>query len=308
MATTPIPAELTAQYERALEARDVSGVLKAADELQQRGHSRSGEAWLRHAWRAFPDDARIAVRLLEMYLRYRAYEDFDALAEEAVAQHTDSSDLHYTIGCAHETRGRWEASAAAFGRVAEISPDEVEARLRQVRSLRILGAVKAAQKALKRAIKQHPDEAAFYAQMGYTHIEQQHPADAVKWFEKALQRQPDWQQYLDDHAGALMLCERWDEAARAAIRSLDLRKKNERAWTVYAIAHFKLGHEDRAEQGYVNAIRAAKQPSRAKGNFGLFLAKQPGRMLEAIRMLKAAYAAHPDWAEVGEALERLLEQ
>lgn len=306
MSGNPIPAELTAAYEEALEAHDVDGVLRAADTLQQRGHSRSGEAWLRHAWREFPDESRIAVRLLEIYLRYRAWDDFDELAVAALKAHAGSIDLHYTVGCGHEVRGRWQAAAEAFGRVADLDPDEVESRLRQVRSLRIDGASDAAQKALKRAMKQHPREASFFAQMGYTWIERQDHAEAAKWFEKALDRDPDAQRYMDDLAGALMLCERWDEAARAAIRSLDKRKRNERAWTVYAIAHHRLGHDDRAEQGYVNAIRAAKDPSRAQGNYGLFLAAEPGRMLEAVRMLKRAYSAHPDWSEVGDALRRLL--
>lgn len=306
MAGPSIPPELSSAYERALADRDVDAALRAADALQQLGYSRRSEAWLREAWQAFPDDARIAVRLLEMYLRYRSWDDFDAVAKEAVAAHPRSVDLHYTIGCGHETRSRFEAAAQAFGRAADLSPDEVEARLRQVRSLRILGAIPKAQKALKRALKQHPDEASFHAQLGYTFIQKDDPEEAAKSFERALARQPDWQPYMDDLAGALMLCERWQDAARASIRSLEQRKKNERAWTVYAIAHSKLGHDVQAEQGYKNAIRAAKDPSRAEGNYGLFLAKQPGRMIEAIRVLERAYKAHPDWAEVHEALDRLL--
>lgn len=308
MSGKPIPAELTEAYEQALEAGDVDGVLRAADSLGQRGHSRSGEAWLRHAWRTFPADARIAVRLLEIYLRYRAWEDFDRVASGALAQHPDSADVHYTVGCGHEIRGRWAASAEAFGRAADIHPDEIEGRLRQVRSLRIDGETAKAQKALKRAIKQHPQEAALYAQLGYTWIDREDPAEAAKWFQKAVDRQPDWQRYLDDLAGALMLCERWEDAARAAIRSLDRRKKNERAWTVYAIAHHRLDMNKRAEQGYVNAIRAAKDPSRAQGNYGLFLASDPSRMLEAVRMLKRARQAHPDWTEITDALQRLVRQ
>ncbi|MDJ0973381.1 MAG: tetratricopeptide repeat protein [Planctomycetota bacterium] len=308
MAGPKIPPELTADFEQALADKDLDGVLRAADALQQLGYSRRGEAWLRKGWEAFPEDARIAVRLLEMYLRYRSWDDFDAVAERALAAHPKSVDLHYTIGCGHETRSRFELAADSFGRAADLGRDEVEARLRQVRSLRMLNAIPAAQKALKRGIKQHPDEASFYAQLGYTHIQKDNPAEAAKWFEKALAREPDWQPYMDDLAGALMLCERWEDAARASIRSLEQRKKNERAWTVYAIAHNKLGHEEHAEQGYKNAIRSAKDPSRAQGNYGLFLAKQPGRMIEAIRVLKRAYKAHPDWAEVQEALERLLAQ
>ena len=56
-----------------------------------------------------------------------------------------------------------------------------------------------------------------------------------------------------------------------------------------------------------NAVRAARNPSRAKGNYGLFLSKQPERILEAVRLLEEARDAHPDWDEVGLKLQRLLE-
>jgi Tfp pilus assembly protein PilF len=95
-----------------------------------------------------------------------------------------------------------------------------------------------------------------------------------------------------------MLSERWKEAGQVAIESLRLRKQDERAWTVFAIANYRLGDFERAEQGYRNAVRAAKSPTRAKGNYGLFLAKRPERLLEAVRLLREAYEAHPDWNEV----------
>ena len=99
-----------------------------------------------------------------------------------------------------------------------------------------------------------------------------------------------------------MLCERWREAAEVAVESLNLRKRNERAWTVFAIANARLGDEARAEQGYKNAVRAAQNPSRAKGNYGLFLSKRPERFLEAVRLLQEAREAHPEWDEVEERL------
>ena len=99
-----------------------------------------------------------------------------------------------------------------------------------------------------------------------------------------------------------MLCERWVDAGRAAVRSLRLRKQSERAWTVYAVANHRLGHAEKADQGYRNALRAARDPSRAKGNYGLFLSRRPERFLEAVRLLQDAQEAHPDWTEVEERL------
>ena len=103
------------------------------------------------------------------------------------------------------------------------------------------------------------------------------------------------------------MCERWSEAAQAAVNSLRGRQKNERAWTVYAVSHRHLGDDKRAEQGYRNAIRAAREPGRAKGNYGIYLARLPDRMLEAVRLLREAHDEHPDWSEVEERLARILD-
>jgi len=102
-----------------------------------------------------------------------------------------------------------------------------------------------------------------------------------------------------------MLCERWSEAAQAALESLRIRKRNERAWTVFAIANKQLGDDKRAEQGYRNAVRAAREPGRAKGNYGLYLARRPERLLEAVRLLREAHDAHPDWDEVEDRLAEI---
>jgi len=305
MATQPIPAALAAAYEDALTKRDVAELLKATAELQKSGSFRHCEQWLQQAWEAVPDEPRFAVRMLEIYLRYRSWPEFDSVEKEAVTRHADAWDLHYVIGCSHEARGEWAEAAEAFAEAWKLNPDETEPVLRQVRALRIQGLATDAIGVLKRALKKHDDMAPLQAAMGYALIDVRKPGEAVAYFQRALDRQPDWQPYLDDLAGALMLSERWREAAAAAIRSLEQRKANERAWTVYASAYRNMGDDKRAEQGYRNAIRAAKNPSRAKGNFGLFLASRPERMLEAARMLKEAYRQHPDWHEVGAALDLL---
>ncbi len=307
MATQPIPAALAAAYEDALTKRDVAELLKTTAELQKRGSFRHCEQWLQQAREAVPDEPRFAVRMLEIYLRYRSWPEFDALEKEAVARHADAWELYYVIGCGHEARGEWAEAANAFERASALNADETESVLREVRALRIQGKARDAIQVLKRALKRHDEVAPLHANMGYALVDERKPEEAVKHFRRALDHQPDWQPYLDDLAGALMLSERWREAAAAAIKSLEQRKANERAWTVYGIAFHKMGDDKRAEQGYKNAIRAAKNPSRAKGNYGLFLSSRPERLLEAARLLKEAYRQHPDWHEVGAALDLLLD-
>ena len=220
------------------------------------------------------------------------------MVQQALDAHPTAGELHFAAGCGYEARGDWQEAWEAFGRAAAIAPDEAEPVLRQARAMRLAQRVEDAIRVLQKALRRHQGHAPVHAALGYAWIQSDRPDRAVDCFRKARERQPDWQPYLNDLAGALMLCERWQEAAQVAIESLRLRKKDERAWTVYAIANYRLGDPERAEQGYRNAVRAARQPTRAKGNYGLFLAKRPERLLEAVRLLREAHEAHPDWSEV----------
>ena len=307
MPTAPIPPEIASRYAEALDAGDVEGVLRAISDLRVGGNSRTCEAWLVEAWERFPAEPRLAVRLLEQHQRYRVWDAFDATAEVAFKRHPDDPDVHYVVGCGYEARGLWSKAARSFGEAVAHDPDEIEPALRQARALRIEQRREDAQAVLEALLKRHPDAAAAHAALGYMAIDQGDPEKAIARFRKAVEHQPDWTPYLDDLATALNLCDQWAEAARIAMRSLEHRKKNERAWSVLASASAKLGNATRADQAYKNAIRASKDPSRAQGNYGLFLAKDPARLLEAVRMLKTAHAAHPDWDEVGATLDGLLD-
>ncbi len=257
MASSDIPSELQTRFQLALDGGDVEGVLAAAAELQGIGRSTEGAAWLTTAWRKLPEAPRLANRLLELHLRYHNWESFDAVAAEALDRHPGDAELHYTLGCGWESRAAWEHAAEAFGRAYELGSDEVEAVQRQARALRLDGQPKEALAVVERALKQHPDEATLHAVAGYVWIELDNPGKAVGAFERALAHQPDWQPYLDDLAGALMLSERWEDAALAARRSLALRKRNERAWTVFAIAHQRLADPERADPERRPCTRAA---------------------------------------------------
>ena len=279
--------------------------LKIADQLAGDGHFADARTVLESSWHALPSEPRIAVRLLELHTRYHNWQAFDALAHEALQRHPDAGELHFAVGCGNELRGDWKRAENAFALASAQSPLESEPVLRRARVLRVSGRVDEAIEILRASIKRQPGVAPLHAALGYALINAGTAERAVQAFRKAHRIQPDWAPYLDDLAGALMLCEKWKDAIRTAAKSLERRKKNERAWTVYAICHQNLGDEVRADQGYRNALRSARDPSRAKGNYGLFLRSQPERLLEAVRYLRDAYDAHPAWHEVGEALQEL---
>ncbi len=299
--------DLEDRFHEALAEGAASEILRIADELQRASEFRRSRELLKQAWAALPTEPRIAERLLEIHSRYHKWTEFDALAKQALAAHPDHGELYFTMGCGYEARRDWPNAWRAFSHAARLAPEEVEPVLRMARCYRMARKTKDAIGILNKSLRRHPRSAPLRAALGYAYIQDEQPTKAVRCFERAVELQPDWGPYLDDLAGSLMLCERWPEAARVAQLSLTKRKQNERAWTVYAIAHNKLGNPKFAEQGYRNAIRAARNPSRARGNYGLFLAKLPERLLEAVRLLREAQEAHPDWTEVSEKLELLLE-
>lgn len=301
------PEEIEERFQDALARGEASEILRLTDEMQRAGRFAESRDLLAVAWEALPSEPRVAQRLLEIHQRYHNWRDFDVVADAALRLHPASGDLQFLSGCGYEARGQWREAWEAFGRAATLSPDEMEPVLRQARAFRVAGQVDDAIRVLSKAVKRHRGAAPMHAALGYAWIQSERPERAVNHFRKALEHQPDWQPYLNDIAGALMLCERWAEAAQAAMDSLRQRKQDERAWTVYAIAYSNLGDAKRAEQGYRNAIRAASNPTRAKGNYGIFLARQPERMLEAVRLLREAHEEHPDWEEVEKKLARILD-
>jgi len=304
MTSSPDP-ELERCLQAAVAQGEASEVLRIADELQRGGRFAEARDLLEKAWAALPSEPRIATRLLDILKRYHGWRRFDEIASAALDAHPGSSDLWFAVGCGVEVRRDWTAACEAFGKAAALAPDEVEPVLRMARMYRMEGQVTEAIRVLSQSLRRHPTVAPLHAGLGYAWIQEERPEKAVRCFRKALEYQPDWQPYLNDLAGALMLCERWREAAEAAMESLRERKRNERAWTVYAIANARLGDQARAEQGYRNAVRAAREPGRAKGNYGLFLSRNPERFLEAVRLLQEAREVHPDWDEVGNRLAQI---
>ena len=307
MVEGPTPEEVEQRFQAALARGEASEILRFTDELQRDGRFAESRELLTRAWEALSSEPRIAQQLLEIHQRYHNWRAFDGVANEALHLHPKSADLQFAVGVGHEKRGQWDEAAESFGRAATLHPDELEPVLRQARVYRVSDRVDQAIKVLSRAVKRHKDAAPLHAALGYAWIQRERADKAIDCFQRALQYQPDWLPYLNDLAGALMLEERWPEAAQAAVNSLRHRKENERGWTVYAVAHHHMGDPTKADQGYRNAIRAARDPRRARGNYGIFLARQPERMLEAVRLLREAHEEFPDWDEVEDKLARLLE-
>jgi Flp pilus assembly protein TadD len=297
--------------DEALGRRDPVAARESADVLIRRHALAPAAVGLEHAVEAFPDDPAFATRLLDVLLRWREWDRFDAWAERVVARFPGRADLRFVTGRAAEERGRTCRAIREYGRASRIDPDDLEPVQRIAKLFRLRDRPFLARRGVRRALKRHPDAAALHGTMGYAYVQDEQYAKAISAFYKAAKLEPDDAPWLDALGGALVLAERWEDALKVASRALRRGPGSERAWTVYAIAKRHLGDFPAAERGYRKAVECSREPTRARGNLGLFLAsrKPEGALLEETEAhLRLAFEAHPDWAEVGDALETLRDE
>jgi Tfp pilus assembly protein PilF len=298
----------TDALEESVSKGDVTGALAAAEALGREGIL-SGASALERAADAFPEEPRFAMRALHLLLRSRDWARFDARLATTAQRFPDSVDLHALRGRAEEERGRACAALRAYGRVVRLDRDDLETVIRMARIFRENKRPFLARRGLRRALVRHPDAAGLHGAMGFSYVQDGQFGKAVRSFRRADELESDDAPWAEHLGGALLLLERWHDAAATAVKILQARRGTERTWTVFAVAHRHLGRQDLAEKGYRTALKCANDPSRARGNLGLFLASHGGdgkRGDEAIEHLRAALDAHPDWVEVEDALTRLL--
>ncbi len=303
------PPDPDPALEAALAQDDPSVLVAAVDALLGRGTLAAADHYLEKAGRKYPGEVRIALRRLEVQFRWKDWERFEEIAAEILGRFPQRADLHLIVGQALEEQERVCEAIRAYGRAARRDPTDLEPAQRIARLFRTQGRPFLARRNLRRALLHHPDAAVLHGTLGYAYIDDGQYPKAVAAFRRAAELEPEESPWLDDLGGALLLAERWKDAAAAAVKSLKGRPNNERAWTVYAVAHRHLGNLPAAEKGYRNAVKAAKQPTRARGNLGLFLASrrkdEPAALSEAKTHLHAALLAHPEWREVEAAYEGL---
>ena len=308
MPSPPAPPEPTAEIDAAVARGDRDAALALADDLVRRGALAAAAHGLERAVLAFPDEPRFLPRLLEVHLRWRDWDEFDTWSARALARFPARADLHFLVGQALEEQDKTCAAIRAYGRAARLDSDDVESIQRIARLFRMRSRPFLARRRLRRAILHHPETAALHGAVGYAYVDDGQYAKAVKAFKRAAELEPEDAPWLDHWGGALLLSERWRDAAAVAVRALKANPSSEKGWTVFAVAHRHLDNADKAERGFRKAVESARDASRAQGNLGLYLASLSpagARATEATRQLEAALSAHPEWEEVRAALHRL---
>jgi Tfp pilus assembly protein PilF len=305
---SPPPLEPAGALADALARRDARAAVSAADAVAHGTPFLRASLALEKAVEAMPDEPGLAVRLLELLQSHGDWIRHDDLLGRSIARFPGRADLRFLAGRGYEARRLDCAAIRAYGHAARLDPEDVESVQRMATVFRARGRPFLARRRLRRSLRRHPEAAALHATMAYSYVDDGQFRKAVAAFERAVSLEPDDSPYLDDWGGALLLAERWREAAVVAVRSLKRRAQSEKGWTVFAVAHRHLGHRDKAEKGYRKAVEAARHPTRARGNLGLFLASggaDGASAAEAADHLRAALEAHPDWEEVRKSLESL---
>ena len=302
-AAKPEPRALTA--DEALKRGDLAGVFAATDGLTARGDLMGARQALQEAQRRWPSDVQVAHRLLDALRRLGDAAGIRAFARAVVLARVRSPDLHFALGTWAEENGADAAAARSFARAARQAPDDAEPIVRLSRVFRRAGHADLAEGVVRRAVGRLPDEATLHAALGYAFVEQGRVGAATAAFRDAVRLEPEWTPYREDLATALVLAERWRDAAEAAQAAVKAAPRSERGWTALATACSRLGQRDVADRAFRQALDHAADPSRVHGNYGLFLAEDRARQLEAARHLRTALEAHADWDEVRDALDRI---
>jgi tetratricopeptide (TPR) repeat protein len=299
------PVDRLLALDAAVGRGDARDAARMADEAVRAGPFGPTAAAVERAIARFPDEAVLGDHLLELHRRFKDWTGFDATWRRLVARFPRRPELHFAAGRALEERGKACAAIRAYGRCARYDPDDLDAVIRISHVFRDAGRPFLARRRLRYALARHRDAPSLYAALAYAYVESGRHDRAITAFQAAVALEPADSPYLEELGVALLVVERWKRAAATAVKALRVRPEREKGWTVYAVAHRHLGNDAQAEKGYRNAVKYAREPGRARGNLGLFLAGRPGSAAEARDHLEAALDAHPEWDAVSEALSSL---
>jgi len=302
----PDPARLLASdLEAALGAGNLEAFASAVDAHLSHHDDEGAVRALWAGLQRWPTDAALARRLADALHRTADRPGMRRFATWVHQRRLAAADIHFALGTWAEERGEVGAAARAFSRAARSDPDDSEAVVRLARTLRRAHRADLAERAVRRALERHPEAADLHAALGYVLVDAHRAVAAAAAFREAVRREPSWATYREDLASALMLCERWREAAVEAQAVVRDHPRSERGWAVLAAGLARLGKREHADTSFRRALELARQPARLHGNYGLFLAADPARLFEAARHLRVALETFPDWEEVRLALEQL---
>lgn len=366
-----------------LDARSHEALQALADAWRKAGKPEAAIPPLRRAFELQPDNLELQLNLGAAYADSGLVERATEVLEEAAAKHRRAASAHFNLATLHARQQRYENAAAALRQALQIEPGHEEAHLalakvlvRQHRysealaqangylarrappsrefdarhvegvSLRQLGRLEEAERALRRANELNPDHADVCYNLGFVLLRRGALGEARRQLEKARQLDPDnpdirfqlanvlhrlretaaARQEFEEFERRKQSAQQANEAAMTANRgneklqqgdaagavelyrdALGLDPNNAETYYNLAIALDRLGQLDEKRIALEQAVALKPDFYRAHNDLGLaYLAES--RHQEAQAALERALELNPDFAEAASNLGSLLAQ
>lgn len=165
-----------------------------------------------------------------------AYKSFDAGDYAAAVEHFgaaiksgapgDHAEMHTLLGLCYDRLDRPAEAVQAQRKAVQINPEYHEAWNNLSNALRVEGHLDEADRCAARALEINPDYAFAYNSLGTTAIHRDQPREALAHIERALALHGGVAIFHSNHALALAMLRRYDEAERELRHAVTLGFKN----------------------------------------------------------------------------------
>jgi len=145
-----------------------------------------------------------------------------AEARRAVADDPEDEDALAEAARLASLAERMDLAALAWGRLAQLEPDDAAPAIRQARALLASGELASAEDAAKDAIARDPQDPEAYQVAGRAYLAQDQLAGAISMFEQAVSLDPEHGYALNNLGFAYLRASRNEEAVQVLERAADL--------------------------------------------------------------------------------------
>jgi len=155
---------------------------------------------------------------------YTAVERFGAAIKSGAPG--DQAEMHTLLGLCYDRLDRPAEALQAQRKAVQINPEYYEAWNNLSNALRLEGHLDEADGCAERALEIKPDYAFAYNSLGTTAIHRDQPREALAYIERALELHGGVAIFHSNHALALAMLRRFDEAERELRHAVTLGVKN----------------------------------------------------------------------------------
>ncbi|MGL5510766.1 MAG: tetratricopeptide repeat protein, partial [Microcoleaceae cyanobacterium] len=140
-----------------------------------------------------PDSPEINANLGSIYVNLKQFDQAIHYYQQALKINPKMSGVYWNLAKLYQTKGEVETSLEYWNQALELNPQLADAdfNFRLANTCFKADKMLLAMQSYRRAIKQRPDYAEAYANLGHTYSRQNERLEAIAYYEKALQIDPD---------------------------------------------------------------------------------------------------------------------